>query len=81
MRLIRGKAVSVAALGGDVACGPEVLLGQRGVKRLRGGDGIARRVEAAIGEGDLRRESGGGEEEGEREEGSQEAHRGCGSND
>jgi hypothetical protein len=29
----------------------------------------------------LRRESGGGEEEGEREEGSQEAHRGCGSND
>ena len=48
------------------------------MERLRGGDGITRGVEAAVWESSLRRKSGDCEDDGEREERSQDRHRGVG---
>lgn len=74
LRLTRGKAAAVTAQGSQVAGSPEVLLRERGVERLSRCDGIARRVEAAVGEGGLRVESSDGEDNSECEERSLDKH-------
>jgi hypothetical protein len=74
LSLIRGEAAAISAEGGYVACGPELLLGQRGVEWLGRGDGVACGVKATVGEGGLRGEAGDGEEDDGRQERSLNSH-------
>src|ERR1700682_5019637 len=67
-------SAAVGTVDSNVACCPDVFVREWGVKRLRCGSCITGGVKSAVREGVLRREAGGGEDKGEREERSMDRH-------